>query len=580
MNPRSLMALPLAAALGFLGACTSEAPAPEPTVVQTASVPDIATQNLNEQPREALQPGGELRVGVDSLPTNWNPLARASIGTDRGQLDRTMFPTFFDVAADGSANANPDFLLSADVTNESPTTVSLKLNPDAVWGDGKPITVDDIAATYRACTGQIKKVSCASSAGFDTIASVEQGADPAEAIVTFSGSVADWTLPFATVGTLRADAVKDAATFNAGWGAVKPAWTSGAFVPGGFDEPNRAFAVKPNPKWWGDEPLLDRITFRAQPPGERVDRFVQRRLDAFSVVNSPASLEQLPAESDADVRTGAGPQVRVLAMNSSGALKDPAVRQAVAFALDREAIATAATQGLNWPALVVNNHLFALNQEGYVDEADATDVKPDREAARTTLGNSVLQLQIAVPRGPVAPAQDDQASPSPSASAASPSATATTPGEPAQAQDVPRIEAEAIKAQLEEAGVRVRIVEVDDMSNALTSEVYDLVVFDQGPTAYPLALTSRYGAKQPTNFYGTPPPEVAAAITALQDNADPEQRLALADAVAAQLWRDTVNMPLYQRPESVLVRKSLANYGAFGVQSIDWVNVGYLATPE
>lgn len=582
MNPRTLIAVPLVAALGLLSACTKDEPAPEPTVVKTASVPDIATQNINEQPREALQPGGELRVGVDSLPSNWNPLARASIGSDLGQLNRALFPTFFNIAADGTAVANPEFLLSADVTSDAPTTVSLKLNPEAVWGDGEPITVNDITATYKACTGQIKKVSCASTAGFDSIASVAQGADASEAIVTYTGTDPNWTLPFSTVGTLREASVKDAAAFNNGWATINPDWTSGAFVPGGYDEANQALAVVPNQKWWGDEPLLDRITFRALTSSERVEQFDKRRLDAFSVVDSPTTIEQLPAESNAEVRTGAGPQVRVLAMNSSGALKNPRVRQAVGFALDREAIATAATQGLNWPALVVNNHLFALNQEGYVDEAEATDVTPDLEAARTTLQNSVLQLQIAVPKGPV-PAAPDVASPAPSAPAsspaASPSATPATPNEPAPAQDVPRIEAEAIKAQLEEAGVRVSIVEVDDMANALTSDVYDLVVFDQGPTAYPLSVTARYGAKQPSNFYGTPPPEVTSAIGALQENVDPEQRSTLADAVAAELWRETVNLPLYQRPESALVRKGLANYGSFGVQSIDWVNVGYLATP-
>lgn len=567
---RTLIAMPLVAALGLLGACTTDKPAPEPTVVKTASVPDIPTQNLNEQPREALQAGGELRVGVNAFPANWNPLSRASVGSDLGQLNRALFPTFFNIEADGSAVANPDFLLSADVTNESPTTVTLKLNPEAVWGDGDPITVNDITATYKACTRQIKKVSCASSAGFDQIASIAQGADASEAVVTYTSSNADWTLPFATVGTLRADSVADADAFNKGWDTIKPEWTSGAFVPGGIDSDDQAFAVVPNPKWWGDEPLLDRITFLARPSGERVEQFGDSRLDAFSVVNSPASVDQLPAESNAEVRTGAGPQVRMLAMNSAGALEDPKVRQAVAFSLNREEIATAATQGLNWPALVVNNHLFALNQLGYVDEAEATDLVPDAESARATLANSVLQLQIAVLKGAETP-QESSASPAPSPS----ESTGVT--EPAQ--DVPRIEAEAIKAQLEEAGVRVRITEVDNLSNALTSDAYDLVVLDQGPTAYPLSLTSRYGAKQASNFFGSPPPEVVAAITALSENTDAEQRLGLADTVAAQMWRQTVNMPLYQRPQSVLVRKDLANYGAFGVQSVDWVNVGYLANP-
>jgi peptide/nickel transport system substrate-binding protein len=36
-----------------------------------------------------------------------------------------------------------------------------------------------------------------------------------------------------------------------------------------------------------------------------------------------------------------------------------------------------------------------------------------------------------------------------------------------------------------------------------------------------------------------------------------------------------MTLPLYQRPELTAVKTKLANYGAFGLSSVKWENVGY-----
>jgi len=41
------------------------------------------------------------------------------------------------------------------------------------------------------------------------------------------------------------------------------------------------------------------------------------------------------------------------------------------------------------------------------------------------------------------------------------------------------------------------------------------------------------------------------------------------------LWESVHTLPLYQRPELIATRRDLANYGAFGLSSVQWENVGF-----
>ena len=49
----------------------------------------------------------------------------------------------------------------------------------------------------------------------------------------------------------------------------------------------------------------------------------------------------------------------------------------------------------------------------------------------------------------------------------------------------------------------------------------------------------------------------------------------LANATAKIIWENVMTLPLYQRPELIAVKTKLANYGAFGLSSVKWENVGY-----
>ena len=102
----------------------------------------------------------------------------------------------FNYDTKGVPTPNPNWLVSAEETNADPTTVKLKLNPKAVWGDGSPIDIDDLTATWKACDGTNKKFECASTQGYDQIASMTAGADKFDVTITFKAAYPDWSQPF------------------------------------------------------------------------------------------------------------------------------------------------------------------------------------------------------------------------------------------------------------------------------------------------------------------------------------------------------------------------------------------------
>ena len=51
--------------------------------------------------------------------------------------------------------------------------------------------------------------------------------------------------------------------------------------------------------------------------------------------------------------------------------------------------------------------------------------------------------------------------------------------------------------------------------------------------------------------------------------------IALANEADQIIWEIVHTLPLYQRPELIATRRELANYGAFGMSSIQWENVGF-----
>src|SRR5262245_25207867 len=67
-------------------------------------------------------------------------------------------------------------------SGEAAMTMTIDLNPKAVWEDGSPITWEDLQCTWQAA---LNTPGSLVTAGYDQIISVEKGTSDQQAVVTF-----------------------------------------------------------------------------------------------------------------------------------------------------------------------------------------------------------------------------------------------------------------------------------------------------------------------------------------------------------------------------------------------------------
>lgn len=523
----------------------------------TAAVP---TRDVGAEERANLTPGGELRLALSSFAENWNPRHIDGNNASYTRLRQPLLPVFFDYDERGTPTPNPDYLLSAEVVEEEPTVIRYRINPEAVWGDGSPVDGDDMRAVWQACNGEDTRFNCASTENLSSIESITTGEDRREVTVTYESAFPDWTQTFSIPGVLKAESVADPDIFNEGWGELRNDWLSGPFAVDGFDETQKVMTLVPNDRWWGEPPLLERIVWREIALDATAQAFANGEIDAFDIGADPDAYQRASRVTDAEVRKAGGPNFRHFTFNSkAGLLTERAVRQAIVHALDRESIAASDLAGIDWPAVPLNNHVFLQGQEGYVDTAAATGLDYDPDKARALL---------------------EEAGWTPGADGIREKDGEKLVVRFTQIATVKASENEALqaRAQLEEVGIRLDIVTIPvaRFGPTLVAGEFELIAFSWIGTPYPFSgLVQLYGTGSESNYARLSMPEVDELAARIATETDPAERIRLANEADAIIWTAVHTLPLYQRPELVATRANLANYGALGLSSLRWEDIGY-----
>ncbi|MEU8550583.1 ABC transporter family substrate-binding protein [Streptomyces roseoverticillatus] len=366
----------------------------------------LTPQDIAAAARPRVADGGTLTWAVDALPSTLNAFQTdADSATQR--VTGAVLPALFTSDGRGRPQRNPDYLRSAEVVQREPHQVVLyKLNPKAVWSNGKPLTAADFEAQWKALRGKDSAYWAAHNTGYDRIDHVERGADEHEVKVTFARSCADWPALFTP---LYPKAVTGSADdFNDG-ARNDLKLSAGPFRVADRDEKQGTLTLARSPKWWGEPAKLDQLVLRALPRTERAAALAAGKLDLADVgaadagrinsANKPAKQDKgdkPPAAAAARpaalrgivVRKSLEPAYTQLALNgASGPLADERVRRAVARAIDRRAIAKAVLGPLGLPVDPLGSHLFLSGQEGYEDNSDALG-GPDPKAAQALLAEA------------------------------------------------------------------------------------------------------------------------------------------------------------------------------------------------
>ncbi|MGW2858606.1 ABC transporter family substrate-binding protein [Streptomyces sp. NPDC001205] len=549
-----------AAALALAG-CTSAAVPHQSASPRAMRAPAYGTEDIGRQPARNLRQGGTLTLATSQWVTQYNVNQAAGTIGEAAEIDSLVEPQLFRRDAKGVPHPDPDYLRSASVTATAPQTVTYRLNPRARWSDGKPLGAADFAAQWKALGQGDERYLVADTSGYDQISAVRQGSDPSEVQVVFRSPYADWQRLFDPL--FPASATGTPEQFNNGWAGRIPV-TAGPFKIASMDRTTQSVTAVPDPAWWGAKPRLDKVVFRALLPAAALQAFLNGEIDAVNAATAEA-YQQLKSAPDSTVRTGsAWDEVHVSLNGAGGPLQDIDVRHAVQRAVDRQALANVAAEGLPVGVPLLGNHIFMTNQPGYADNSGELGTF-DPKAAEQLLDRAgwkspgagrprvkdgrALKLRFVI------------------------------------AESTNRLGldlAQLLQQMLGQVGIGVEIQKVpaDDYGpKYLDVGNFDLAIFRFTDLTYPSQTQAVYrlprGAQSFQNYGRISDATLDSLLKQASGTLDPQRAAQLYNQADAEIWKLGHDVELYQRPQMMAVRKGLANYGIPGLGDIDFAAVGW-----
>lgn len=271
-----------------------------------------------------------------------------------------------------------------------------------------------------------------------------------------------------------------------------------------------ALILERNDDYWGPRPPLRTAVFKfISDPTAAYAALMAGDVDAFSAYPAPENIPQFAADRRFKVFVGSTEAETVLAINNSRAPLDLlAVRRAIAHALDRRALIEGAMFGYATP---IGSH-FPPHSPDYLD---LTGTYPhDMARARALL------KQAGYPDG----------------------FTVTLKLPP---PTYARRAGEIIAAQLGEAGIRVRIENLEWaqwLDQVFTRHDYELsIVAHAEPMDYDIYARDDY-------YFGYSSADFKALVAELEDTIEPARRHELLLAIQRKIAQDSVNGFLFQLP--------------------------------
>ncbi|WP_417718412.1 ABC transporter substrate-binding protein [Salipiger sp.] len=309
----------------------------------------------------ALAQQTDITVALQLEPPNLDPTANAA-----GAIDSVLYTNVFEgltkFAEDGSVL--PGLARSWEISEDG-TTYTFHLAPGVTFHDGTAMDAEDVKFTLdRARADDSQNAQKALFTGITDVTVT----DPQTVTVTLG----------APDGTLL---------FNLAWGdavIVAPESIEGiAQTPIGtgpfrFDRwvQGDRIELSQYDGYWGTRPALTKATFRfIADPTAAFAAMMAQDIDAFAGFPAPENLPQFEADPRFQVLKGSTEGETILAMNNKQPpFDDVKVREAVAHAVDRQAVIDGAMFGLGTP---IGTH-FAPHNPDYVDLTGLSAHDPEK----------------------------------------------------------------------------------------------------------------------------------------------------------------------------------------------------------
>lgn len=356
-SPKLLTAACVTSLVLATGCAVDPPPAPQSTQTSQSAAPS---------PKAA-----QIIMAIDSIGAGFNPHLLSDQSPVNAAISALVLPSSFRPVPDPATETgsrwemDPTLLVSAEVTGDSPFTVTYKIRPEAAWTDNAPIAADDFWYLWRQMVSQPGVVD---PAGYDLITGVQSVDGGKTAVVTFSEPYPAWRELFNNL--LPAHIVKDVpGGFPAGLTRAMPV-TGGQFRVDTIDPQRDEILVARNDRFWGTPAKPDQILFRrGGAPAALADSIRNGDTQVAQVHGGAAAFAQLSAIPDVRTARLITPRVMQLTLRAGQPkLADPTVRKAILGLLDVELLA-AVGAGSDNSITLAQAMVRAPSDPGYVATA-------------------------------------------------------------------------------------------------------------------------------------------------------------------------------------------------------------------
>jgi len=467
------------------------------------------------------EPAGGLNVELVCCTLAWGEWIQAQVleGAFENQPDFSYAPNI--------VSADPEI-------TDDPFTLTYTIRDEAVWSDETPITADDFEFTWQAYIDEKNQV--ASRDGYDDIDSAEI-IDDKTIKFTFKAPYAGWRDLFNPVLPKH---VLEGQNFNKIWnkGWVNADGEPIASGPFMFESYNKGadLTLVANDNWWGEGgPYLDEIVFRFLP--ETNTEIQSLRGGEVDMIYPQPQLELIPLyeQPDLEIETNAGTTWEHIDIqvgeNGHPALREHFVREALAYAIDRDALVQQLFGDLSPELTPLHNTIYMQNQDEYAPNWEEYAADPAKAEQLLTDGGCEKGGDgVFVCNGE--PLEFEFTS---------------TAGNALR-----ELAFEVIQEQLRPLGIRLTSGFGDAAvvfgNKVLVNGNYDLFMFAWVGTADPAGSVEIWKCEGSQNFTGYCNEEASQALEDSNEALDNAARADLLNQADELMSQDIPTIPLYQKP--------------------------------
>lgn len=458
----------------------------------------------------------DITVALQLEPPHLDPTSAAA-----GAIDSVLYSNVFEGLTRfmGDGSVVPGLAESWEISQDG-LTYTFKLRDGVTFHDGTTMDAEDVKFTLDRIladdSANAQKALYAAISGVEVV-------DPDTVRITLSEPNGNmlFNLAWGDAVIVAPESIENIKQQPIGTGPFKfDSWTQGDSI-----------SISQYDGYWGDKPALTEATFKfISDPTAAFAAVMAEDVDVFSGFPAPENLPQFDADPRFQVLIGSTEGETILSINNKQApFDDVRVRQAVAHAIDRQAIINGAMFGFGTP---IGTH-FAPHNPAYVDLTGGSAYDPDQARA--------LLAEAGMPDG----FETTLHLPPPSYA---------------------RRGGEIIAAQLAQVGIKAEIINVEWaqwLETVFRGKTFGLsIVSHTEPMDIGIYANPDY-------YFQYDNPDFQALMATLNATTDPEARTALLAQAQEIIAADAVNGYLFQ-----LAQLSVAKAGLQGL----WTNAPTQAT--